>query len=86
MFFALRRFALGLGLIAAASAVLIAGNVPDSGSFVWTVGSSVPSKFYLRLEIRDAAGNVGRVETPQPTLIDLSRPTAKFMEIEVGPQ
>jgi hypothetical protein len=36
------------------------------------------------MEARDAAGNMQVVETPQPVLIDLSRPTAKIIDIESG--
>jgi hypothetical protein len=62
----------------------ITGWTEDSGRYVWTVGPGMPSKFFLRMEARDAAGNMQVVETPQPVLIDLSRPTAKIIDIESG--
>lgn len=63
----------------------ITGWCENTGSYVWTIGPGVPSRFYLRLEGRDLAGNVQAVETPQPVLVDLSRPTAKIIDIEAGP-
>lgn len=62
----------------------IALGMDDAGQFAWSVGPGVPSKFFLRLEIRDAAGNLARVETPEPLMVDLSRPTADIVDIEAG--
>ncbi len=62
----------------------ITGWQENTGSYVWTVGPNVPSRFYLRLEGRDAAGNSQIVETPQPVLIDLSRPTARIIDVETS--
>lgn len=60
----------------------ITGPIDNTGSFIWTMGPGVPSRFYVRIEARDVAGNVQTAETPQPVLIDLSRPTAKIIDIE----
>ena len=35
-------------------------------------------QLYLRLEVRDEAGNVAVHETAQPVIIDQSRPTARL--------
>lgn len=66
----------------------ITGWQENTGNYVWTVGPGVPSKFFIRIEARDAAGNVRSAETAQPVLIDLSRPTARIIDIESasGPQ
>lgn len=60
----------------------IQGWQENTGRFVWVVGPNVPARFYLRVEARDAAGNVRSVATNQPVLIDLSRPTARIIDIE----
>jgi hypothetical protein len=39
-------------------------------------------KFYLRIEARDLAGHVQTIDAPQPIVIDLSRPTAKIIDVE----
>jgi hypothetical protein len=54
----------------------------NSGSYIWTVDPGAVPKFYLRIEARDAAGNVRSVESPEPLVIDLSRPTAKIIDVE----
>lgn len=60
---------------------------PDTGNYVWNVGQGVPSRFYVRLVARDAAGNHSFVDTPQPLLVDLSKPTARIVDVEAnGPQ
>jgi len=62
----------------------IALGMDDIGQFAWSVGPNIPTKFFLRLEIRDSAGNLARVETPEPLMVDLSRPTADIVDIEAG--
>lgn len=44
----------------------IASGLPNSGQYFWQVDSRVPSKFYLRLEVRDEAGNQTVHELDQP--------------------
>ena len=60
----------------------ITGWLPDTGSFVWTVTTGVPSKLYIRLVARDAIGNTSRVETPHPVLVDLKKPSARIVDIQ----
>jgi hypothetical protein len=65
----------------------ICGWQPDTGSYAWTVGQGVPTRLYVRLVARDAAGNHSFVDTPQPLLVDLSKPTARIVDVESnGPQ
>lgn len=54
-----------------------------NGEFEWTVGRGVPVQFYLRVMVRDAAGNVGTAETALPIVVDLSRPTAQIIDVEM---
>ncbi len=56
-----------------------------NGSFEWTVGAGVPSEFYVRVMVRDVAGNVGKAETQLPIVVDLQRPTARIVDVEVVP-
>ena len=55
---------------------------PDTGSYVWNVGQGVPSRLYIRLAARDAAGNIALADTPQPLMVDLSKPTARIVDVE----
>lgn len=61
---------------------VIENRLPNTGRYVWTVPASLERKFYIRLEVRDAAGNVTRVETHQPFTIDHARPRAQVTEVE----
>jgi hypothetical protein len=60
----------------------ITGPIDNTGSYIWTMGPGVPSRFHVKVEGRDIAGNVQTAETPQAVLIDLSRPTAKIIDVE----
>ena len=44
----------------------IASGLPNSGQYYWRVDSSVPDKFFLRLEARDEAGNLCIDQLKQP--------------------
>ena len=60
----------------------ITGWEPNSGEYLWTIGPQTPKQVYVRLEARDAAGNVARADSPDPLLVDLSRPTARIIDVE----
>jgi hypothetical protein len=64
---------------------LISGWRADTGSFAWQVGPGAPAQFYVRVLARDAAGNITKAETPQPIVVDLSRPSARIVDVEVQP-
>jgi hypothetical protein len=49
-------------------------ELTNSGRFVWQIAEKTPPKVYLRLSVRDTAGNVAVAVTPQPVLIDLMTP------------
>ncbi len=55
----------------------------DTGSFAWGVGPGMPGQIYIRVMARDAAGNVSKVDSTQPLLVDLTRPTARIVDVEV---
>jgi len=61
---------------------LIQGWTSNTGQFVWNVPSTVDKKLYVRLEVRDEAGNVTRVDGSQPFMIDRSKPRARVTDIE----
>jgi hypothetical protein len=60
----------------------ISGPIENTGSYIWTIDPAVTPKFFLRIEARDLAGNVQSVESQQPIVVDLSRPTAKILDVE----
>jgi hypothetical protein len=64
---------------------LISGWRPDTGTFPWTVAAGSPMQLYVRVMARDAAGNIAQAETTQPVVVDLTRPTARIVDVEVQP-
>jgi len=59
----------------------IAGGLENTGRYVWPIDHRTPSSVYLRLEVRDEAGNLGVHETAEPVAIDQSRPTVRIREV-----
>lgn len=55
----------------------------DIGRFTWSVGPGNPSKFYLQVVARDEAGNTASETTPQPIVVDLTRPSGRIVDVEV---
>lgn len=54
----------------------------NSGQVAWTIPSSVTNSFYVRMDVRDAAGNITRVYGDTPYLIDRSLPRARVTDVE----
>ena len=52
----------------------IASGLENTGSYHWRLDNRVPDRIYLRIEIRDEAGNVGTYETADPVSLDRHRP------------
>ena len=44
----------------------IAAGLADTGRYVWQADNRVPRELYLRIEARDAAGNVGSFQLTEP--------------------
>ena len=59
----------------------IASGLENTGRYAWPVDSRTPSQFFLRLEVRDEAGNVGVHETADPVTIDQARPTIRVRDV-----
>ncbi len=59
----------------------IASGLENSGRYDWKLDSRVPGKIFLRLEVRDEAGNVTTVTTPEAVSIDHVRPQGKILNV-----
>lgn len=60
----------------------ITGWRENDGQFTWTIDAQASQHIYVRLEVRDAAGNIARVDAPEPLIVDLTRPTARIVDVE----
>jgi hypothetical protein len=63
-----------------------AGEQPlgPTGTFAWQLPERMPSRVFLRLTVRDMAGNVSVAQTPEPVLIDLTVPEVGNVSVTVG--
>ena len=59
----------------------MATGLENTGRYTWQLTGSLPQRMYLRLEIHDAAGNMGVFETPEPVPLDLSSPAAQLRDL-----
>ncbi len=59
----------------------IASDLENSGRYAWQLTGGLPQRIYLRLEVHDAAGNMGVYETPEPVPLNLSSPAAPLRDL-----
>jgi hypothetical protein len=59
----------------------IAAGLENSGRYAWPLENRTPAKVYMRLEVRDEAGNVATHETTEPIVIDQSHPTVRIRSV-----
>jgi hypothetical protein len=63
----------------------IATNVENVGHYAWQPGRDAPPQVFLRLEVRDAAGNIAVQQTPQAFDLNLPRPTGRLRQVRPAP-
>lgn len=56
----------------------IAANLPNNGQYWWQFDPRTPRKLYLRLEVRDAAGNIGVHQPPEPISVEGLAPRGRI--------
>jgi hypothetical protein len=54
----------------------------NTGRYIWTIKEPVRQQVFVKLEARDAAGNISEALADQPIVVDLSRPTARIVDVE----
>jgi hypothetical protein len=59
------------------------GEMPNTGEYVWQVPTNIPPHVYLRLLVRDLAGNESIAQPPDAVLVDLNEPEVKPLQITV---
>ena len=54
----------------------------NSGHYIWPIESGMPGKVYVRLTVKDRAGNTAQITAPDVLVIDFTRPTAHIIDVE----
>jgi len=63
----------------------IASGLENTGSYGWRLDNRVPSQLYLRVEVRDEAGNIAQLDS-EPISIDRIRPEGRIRNVRpLGP-
>lgn len=57
-------------------------DLPNTGRHIWVVPSQVPPCVYMRLLVKDKAGNIAIAQTPDPLLVDLNVPEFQVLGIQ----
>lgn len=60
----------------------IVSSVPNTGEFAWSAGPKLPPEVYLKLEVRDQAGNTATARTDQPVSIAELAPKARIRGVQ----
>ncbi len=53
----------------------MADGLENTGRYTWTLPLDPPRRVFVRLEVRDEAGNLGDDETPEPIVLDQPAPS-----------
>ncbi len=61
--------------------VTAAANIPNNGRYAWRLARHLPRKFYVRLEVRDQAGNVAGDQTQVPVEVTLPTPSGRLGDV-----
>ena len=56
----------------------IASGLPNDGHYAWRLDNRVPERLYLKLDVRDEAGNVGTFVTPEQVSLERVKPQGKI--------
>jgi len=56
----------------------IAARLDNTGQYFWRIQRHVPEQFYLRLEVRDTAGNLTVAQLPTPVTLNRPQPTGRL--------
>ncbi len=55
-------------------------HLPNTGRYTWRTSPELPARVYLRLSVRDRAGNVAVAQTPQAVVIDMQPPATPVIK------
>ena len=61
---------------------VIAAALPNTGEFGWPADAQIPAAVYLRLEVRDEAGNTAADQLAEPVRLDGLAPKARIRGVQ----
>jgi hypothetical protein len=61
-------------------------ELQNCGQYAWKVPTNIPDRVFLRLIVRDMAGNVAIGETAEPILVDLNEPEVTSLRLSGTPR
>ena len=66
--------------------IITPAAVDNSGQYQWLVSPKCPPKIFVRVDIRDALGNLGFAETPEtsPVIVDRTKPKSRILGLDAG--
>jgi hypothetical protein len=59
----------------------LARNVKNDGVYRWTFPPEIGGQVFVKLEVADLAGNMTKVETPTPIMLDQTEPEATLIDV-----
>ena len=59
----------------------VARNVKNDGVYRWAFPQDIGGQVFVKLEVTDLAGNMTKVETPTPILLDQTEPEATLLDV-----
>ena len=59
----------------------IARNVKNDGVYRWAFPPEIGGQVFVKLEVADLAGNMTKVETPTPIMLDQTEPEATLLDV-----
>lgn len=60
---------------------VLASGLENSGEYHWRIDARIPDRIFIRLEVRDEAGNVAAAESREPITIDRIRPQGRILDV-----
>lgn len=60
---------------------VIAAGLPNSGQYLWPYDPRAPQQIYLRLEVRDEAGNLGSYQLSEPIRVEGLTPKGRIRNV-----
>ena len=59
--------------------------VDNTGQYQWLISPKCPAKVQVRVDVRDALGNLGFAETTEPVIVDRTRPKGRILGLDTAP-